>query len=106
MALNDKQVNLYMTHPRKGKTQAAAAAKAGISVRSGRRIKKDSIRLLAIAIGEHDRPLWKTCEMTLLSLLQTVHIVPIPLQHLPTLPQILCMVVCATNGVLIHMRKL
>lgn len=40
MALNDKQVNLYMTHRRKGKTQAAAAAKAGISVRSGRRIEK------------------------------------------------------------------
>ncbi|HAV2138783.1 TPA: helix-turn-helix domain-containing protein [Serratia marcescens] len=40
MALNDKQVNLYMTHRRKGKTQAVAAAKAGISVRSGRRIEK------------------------------------------------------------------
>jgi hypothetical protein len=40
VALNDKQVNLYMTHRRKGKTQAVAAAKAGISVRSGRRIEK------------------------------------------------------------------
>ncbi|KQN53591.1 hypothetical protein ASE99_23990 [Serratia sp. Leaf51] len=40
MALNDKQVNLYMTHRKKGLGQAASAAKAGISVRSGRRIEK------------------------------------------------------------------
>lgn len=37
---------------------------------------------------------------------QPIHIIPIPLQHLPTLLKILRMVVRATNSVLIHMSEL
>lgn len=40
MALNTRQVSFYMTQRNKGLTQEAAAATAGISVRSGRRIEK------------------------------------------------------------------
>lgn len=40
MALNIRQVSFYMTQRNKGLTQEAAAATAGISVRSGRRIEK------------------------------------------------------------------
>ncbi|EFW11994.1 hypothetical protein SSYM_1874 [Serratia symbiotica str. Tucson] len=40
MALNIRQVSFYMTQRNKGLIQEAAAATAGISVRSGRRIEK------------------------------------------------------------------
>lgn len=40
MALNTRQVSFYMAQRNKGLTQEAAAATAGISVRSGRRIEK------------------------------------------------------------------
>ncbi|EDJ5809047.1 hypothetical protein GFE35_21435 [Salmonella enterica] len=41
MALNTSQVSYYMTQRKKGATQHISAMKAGISVRSGRRIEKD-----------------------------------------------------------------
>lgn len=40
------------------------------------------------------------------SLLQTLHVIRIPLHHLPPTIQILRMVVGSTNGILIHMSKL
>lgn len=41
MTLNTSQVSYYMTQRKKGVTQHISAMKAGISVRSGRRIEKD-----------------------------------------------------------------
>ncbi|ENM8187951.1 IS21 family transposase, partial [Salmonella enterica] len=41
MTLNASQVSYYMTQCKKGVTQHISAMKAGISVRSGRRIEKD-----------------------------------------------------------------
>ena len=41
MTLNTSQVSYYMTQRKKGITQHISAMKAGISVRSGRRIEKD-----------------------------------------------------------------
>ncbi|MEF3107522.1 IS21 family transposase, partial [Raoultella sp. WB_B2P2-3] len=41
MTLNTSQVSYYMTQRKKGATQHISAMKAGISVRSGRRIEKD-----------------------------------------------------------------
>ena len=41
MSLNTHQVSYYMTQRKKGVTQHISAMKAGISVRSGRRIEKD-----------------------------------------------------------------
>ena len=41
MTLNTHQVSYYMTQRKKGVTQHISAMKAGISVRSGRRIEKD-----------------------------------------------------------------
>lgn len=41
MTLNTSQVRYYMTQRKKGATQHISAMKAGISVRSGRRIEKD-----------------------------------------------------------------
>ncbi len=41
MRLNTSQVSYYMTQRKKGVTQHISAMKAGISVRSGRRIEKD-----------------------------------------------------------------
>ncbi|EFF5367220.1 TPA: IS21 family transposase, partial [Escherichia coli] len=40
MTLNTSQVSYYMTQRKKGITQHISAMKAGISVRSGRRIEK------------------------------------------------------------------
>ncbi len=39
--LNTHQVSYYMTQRKKGVNQHISAMKAGISVRSGRRIEKD-----------------------------------------------------------------
>lgn len=44
MALNTRQVSFYMAQHNKGLTQEAAAATAGISVRSGRRIQQSGDR--------------------------------------------------------------
>ncbi|MEX8729384.1 IS21 family transposase, partial [Salmonella enterica] len=41
MTLNTSQVSYYMTQRKKGVTQHISAMKAGVSVRSGRRIEKD-----------------------------------------------------------------
>ena len=41
MTLNTHQVSYYMTQRKNGVTQHISAMKAGISVRSGRRIEKD-----------------------------------------------------------------
>jgi hypothetical protein len=41
VTLNTSQVSYYMTQRKKGATQHISAMKAGISVRSGRRIEKD-----------------------------------------------------------------
>ncbi|EMW0229955.1 hypothetical protein AADY61_004237 [Salmonella enterica] len=41
MTLNTSQVSYYMTQRKKGVTQHISAMKAGISVRSGRRIDTD-----------------------------------------------------------------
>jgi hypothetical protein len=43
--INSEQVKLYMTERKRGKSQETAAAKAGICVRSGRRIEKGELQL-------------------------------------------------------------
>ncbi len=43
MTLNTSQVSYYMTQRQKGITQHISAMKAGISVRSGRRIEKGEL---------------------------------------------------------------
>ena len=45
--LTEQQTRIYMTGKNKGQTQVTAAAKAGISERSGRRIDKGEIVLVA-----------------------------------------------------------
>lgn len=44
MALNNKQVERYMSYRKQGQTQANAALKSGLSIRSGRRIEKGEHR--------------------------------------------------------------
>ena len=41
--INDKQIRIYMSLRTQGKEQVTAAAKAGISERSGRRIEAAAI---------------------------------------------------------------
>ena len=53
--INSEQVKLYMQNRREGKTQVTAAAKAGISERSGRRAEKGELQL-----GSRKKRNWRT----------------------------------------------
>jgi len=44
MAATRQQVKVFMSQREEGKTQAAAAAKAGISERTGRRIEREDFK--------------------------------------------------------------
>lgn len=61
MTLNTSQVSYYMTQRKKGITQHISAMKAGISVRSGRRIEKESGQKTVFGTGAHAKILWKLC---------------------------------------------
>lgn len=55
MTLNTSQVSYYMTQRKKGITQHISAMKAGISVRSGRRIEKESGQKQCSALAHTQR---------------------------------------------------
>ena len=54
-AINSEQVRVYMQTRKDGKKQVTAAAKAGISERSGRRIEKDDLQP-----GSKRKRYWRT----------------------------------------------
>lgn len=55
MTLNTSQVSYYMTQRKKGITQHISAMKAGISVRSGRRIEKGEGKKQCSALAHTQR---------------------------------------------------
>ncbi len=54
-SINSKQVKLYMTNRKEGKSQVTAAAKTDISERSGRRIEKNELQP-----GKKGKRYWRT----------------------------------------------